>query len=112
MDPPGTTAGAQQQLANTTLREQVMINQFVSVAGCATETARKLLSSSHWHWEVPNLIVVIIVIVMLLGNNIMHGISTGGGVLDGTTIEKVINNTRKYICILFFKYIVFWFQIY
>jgi len=34
------------------LREQVMVNQFVLVAGCHAEQARKLLSAAKWHYEV------------------------------------------------------------
>jgi len=35
-----------------TLREQVMINQFVLVAGCANDQARSLLQAAHWQFEV------------------------------------------------------------
>lgn len=34
------------------LREQVMINQFVLAAGCATDQARALLQATHWQFEV------------------------------------------------------------
>ncbi len=34
------------------LREQVMINQFVMVAGCHVEQARQLLTAAKWHFEV------------------------------------------------------------
>ena len=34
------------------LREQVMINQFVLVAGCAREQARSILQAAHWQFEV------------------------------------------------------------
>lgn len=34
------------------LREQVMINQFVVAAGCAHDQARKLLQAAHWQFEV------------------------------------------------------------
>ncbi|KAL0270977.1 UNVERIFIED_CONTAM: hypothetical protein PYX00_008232 [Menopon gallinae] len=34
-----------------TLREQVMINQFVLVAGCAREQAKQLLQAAHWQFE-------------------------------------------------------------
>lgn len=34
------------------LREQVMINQFVLAAGCAREQAKQLLQSAHWQFEV------------------------------------------------------------
>ncbi|XP_039284919.1 UBA-like domain-containing protein 2 isoform X2 [Nilaparvata lugens] len=33
------------------LREQVMINQFVLAAGCAREQAKQLLQSAHWQFE-------------------------------------------------------------
>lgn len=35
-----------------TLREEVMVNQFVMAAGCATEQARQLLQSKHWDFQV------------------------------------------------------------
>ncbi|OAD57578.1 hypothetical protein WN48_01756 [Eufriesea mexicana] len=34
-----------------TLREQVMINQFVLAAGCAREQAKQLLQAAHWQFE-------------------------------------------------------------
>lgn len=34
------------------LREQVMINQFVVAAGCAREQAKQLLQAAHWQFEV------------------------------------------------------------
>ena len=34
------------------LREQVMINQFVVIAGCHAEQARQLLTAAKWHFEV------------------------------------------------------------
>ncbi|KXJ22015.1 UBA-like domain-containing protein 2 [Exaiptasia diaphana] len=34
-----------------TLREEVMVNQFVMAAGCATEQARQLLQSKHWDFQ-------------------------------------------------------------
>lgn len=34
------------------LREQVMINQFIMVAGCAREQAQQILQSSQWQFEV------------------------------------------------------------
>nr|CAD7401342.1 unnamed protein product [Timema poppensis] len=34
------------------LREQVMINQFVLAAGCAREQAKQLLQATHWQFEV------------------------------------------------------------
>jgi len=33
------------------LREQVMVNQFVLAAGCASEQARQLLQAAHWQFE-------------------------------------------------------------
>jgi len=33
------------------LREQVMINQFVLVAGCARDQARTILQAAHWQFE-------------------------------------------------------------
>lgn len=33
------------------LREQVMINQFVLAAGCARDQAKQLLQSTHWQFE-------------------------------------------------------------
>lgn len=37
---------------DTSLREQVMINQFVLAAGCAHEQAKQILQSAHWQFEV------------------------------------------------------------
>lgn len=34
------------------LREQVMINQFIMVAGCAREQAKQILQASQWQFEV------------------------------------------------------------
>lgn len=34
------------------LREQVMINQFVLAAGCARDQAKQLLHQCHWQFEV------------------------------------------------------------
>lgn len=34
------------------LREQVMINQFVVAAGCAHDQAKQLLQAAHWQFEV------------------------------------------------------------
>lgn len=34
------------------LREQVMINQFVSAAGCARDQAKQILQSAQWQFEV------------------------------------------------------------
>ncbi|KAK7590314.1 hypothetical protein V9T40_001927 [Parthenolecanium corni] len=33
------------------LREQVMINQFVSAAGCARDQAKQILQSTQWQFE-------------------------------------------------------------
>jgi hypothetical protein len=41
-----------------TLKEQVMINQFVLAAGCARDQAKQLLQSAHWQFEVRNLRLV------------------------------------------------------
>lgn len=40
--------------AMDSLREQVMINQFVLAAGCAREQAKQLLQAAHWQFEVNN----------------------------------------------------------
>jgi len=34
------------------VRQQVMISQFVFVAGCRAEHARQLLAENNWHFEV------------------------------------------------------------
>ncbi|XP_031567124.1 UBA-like domain-containing protein 2 [Actinia tenebrosa] len=34
-----------------TLREEVMVNQFVMVAGCAREQAWQLLQAKHWDFQ-------------------------------------------------------------
>jgi len=36
---------------DTPLREQVMINQFVLAAGCASEQAKQILQSAQWQFE-------------------------------------------------------------
>ena len=41
------------------LREQVMINQFVVIAGCHAEQARQLLTAAKWHFEVKNFCLII-----------------------------------------------------
>lgn len=35
-----------------TLREQVMINQFVVAAGCARDQAKQILQAAQWQFEV------------------------------------------------------------
>lgn len=42
------------------LREQVMINQFVLAAGCAREQAKQLLQAAHWQFEVSYLFIYIV----------------------------------------------------
>lgn len=34
------------------LKHQVMINQFVVTAGCASDQAKQLLQAAHWQFEV------------------------------------------------------------
>jgi hypothetical protein len=34
------------------LREQVMVNQLIMVAGISADQARILLQTAHWHFEV------------------------------------------------------------
>lgn len=34
------------------LKQQVMINQFVMAAGCVPDQARQLLQKAHWQFEV------------------------------------------------------------
>lgn len=34
------------------LKEQIMINQFVSAAGCNPDQARQILQKTHWQFEV------------------------------------------------------------
>ncbi|CAG7822069.1 unnamed protein product, partial [Allacma fusca] len=41
----------QYALTMDSLREQVMINQFVLVAGCARDQARTILQAAHWQFE-------------------------------------------------------------
>lgn len=38
------------------LREQVMINQFVSAAGCARDQAKQILQSTQWQFEVSSVL--------------------------------------------------------
>ena len=47
------------------LREQVMINQFVMVAGCRPEQAKQLLQAANWQFEVG--------IVILFPSSILNG---------------------------------------
>ena len=37
---------------NFTLKQQVMLNQFISIAGCSFEDAIQLLASSNWQYQV------------------------------------------------------------
>ena len=48
----GIFAGCVIHLNMDNLREQVMINQFVLVAGCQAERAKQLLSAAKWQFEV------------------------------------------------------------
>lgn len=41
------------------LREQVLINQFVMVAGCPPEQAKIHLQASQWQFEVCKLVVIL-----------------------------------------------------
>ena len=43
---------------DASLREQVMINQFVLAAGCARDQAKQLLQTAHWQFEVRLFITV------------------------------------------------------
>lgn len=57
------------------LREQVMLNQFVLVAGCHIEQARQLLQAANWHFEVSFLYhspVAWTVFVFLNGGDHFH----------------------------------------
>lgn len=40
------------------LREQVMINQFVVAAGCAHDQAKQMLQAAHWQFEVSSILVM------------------------------------------------------
>ncbi|CAG2117144.1 unnamed protein product [Medioppia subpectinata] len=48
---PITSNTSNTSFAMDSLREQVMINQFVSAAGCARDQAIQLLQSTHWQFE-------------------------------------------------------------
>lgn len=41
------------------MRQQLMINQFVLMAGCAHEQARQVLQSTQWQFEVSGQLVTI-----------------------------------------------------
>ena len=41
------------------LKQQALINQFVNVAGCASDQAKKLLQAGHWQFEVSEIFVYI-----------------------------------------------------
>ena len=45
------------------LREQVMINQFVVAAGCAHDQAKQLLQAAHWQFEVSVYLRVCVLIL-------------------------------------------------
>ena len=45
------------------LREQVMINQFVLVAGCQAERAKQLLSAAKWQFEVLRSSLVFVLLI-------------------------------------------------
>lgn len=36
------------------LKHQVMVNQFVLIAGCASDQAKQLLQAAHWQFEVDD----------------------------------------------------------
>jgi len=58
------------------LREQVMINQFVLVAGCQAERAKQLLSAAKWQFEVCFLYIVVwLQISVLLHSVCCHCVS-------------------------------------
>jgi len=42
------------------LREQVMINQFVLAAGCARDQAKQLLQAAHWQFEVSGSLYILL----------------------------------------------------
>lgn len=37
--------------SNLTLKQQAMLNQFISIAGCSYEQAKSLLASSNWQYQ-------------------------------------------------------------
>ena len=39
-------------LLNLSLKQQIILNQFVSIAGCSHEQALSLLSASNWQYQV------------------------------------------------------------
>ena len=45
---------------NFTLKQQVMLNQFISIAGCSFEDAIQLLVSSNWQYQVFTIILNLI----------------------------------------------------
>lgn len=49
------------------LREQVMINQFVLAAGCARDQAKQMLQAAHWQFEV--------IIIAMFTFSIIHSIT-------------------------------------
>ena len=53
------------------LREQVMINQFVLVAGCHAEQAKQLLISANWQFEVRKWSTSASVVLFLNGGDLV-----------------------------------------
>lgn len=47
------------------LREQVMINQFVLAAGCARDQAKQLLQATQWQFEVSYSILWLLTILII-----------------------------------------------
>ena len=80
------------------LREQVMINQFVLVAGCNVDQARHLLQSSNWNFEVSfvwHSDVAWSVFVFL----------NGGDLFPTNMWPKVWTLIMQYIPLLFIQYL-------
>ncbi len=57
------------------LRQEVMISQFVHIAGCHAEQARNLLTAAKWHFEVmfanPAMTSLSLVVSELLGRDLL-----------------------------------------
>ena len=46
-------------------RQQVMLSQFIYVAGCLPEQARQLLTESNWHFEASDAVPLLLSVFTL-----------------------------------------------
>ncbi|XP_043791328.1 UBA-like domain-containing protein 1 isoform X1 [Apis laboriosa] len=72
-----------------TLREQVMINQFVLAAGCAREQAKQLLQAAHWQFETA--------LSIFFQEAAIPPCAQGPGTHFGQLIDSASKNTRTHV---------------